>query len=151
MQKINLENLMLQALEMQTTLANAKRNDELCLKHMVEMIDYASKELNDMFGRLGVRGIYVYVGRMNGASAPIIVCDPELWKTEYTIGHIQCPYEVHTIHGKEYTLQLDPQYVIYEPYSTSRKTFYGDDLNAFLMGCQDKIREILFNHLQATK
>ena len=146
-----LENLLAEATEMQTALADAKANDAQCFNRMVEMIDYTSEELNNMFGRLGVRDIYVYVGRMNGASAPIIVCDPTNIKTEYTIGHIQCPYKKHTIHGKEYTTCLDPHYVIYEPYSTSRKTFYGDDLNAFLMGCQDKIREILFNHLQATK
>ncbi len=146
-----LENLLADAIEMQTTLYNAKRNDELCLKRMNEMMETTTKRLNDMFSKLGLRGVYVYVGGMNGASAPIIICDPARLKTTYTIGHIQCPWEEHTIHGKKYTKYSLPHIVKYEPHSTSLKVSYGNDIHAFLKGCEGEIREILFQHLEATK
>lgn len=146
-----LENILAEAIEIQTTLYNAKRNDENHLKTLNQMGEATTKCLNDMFSKAGVRGVYVYMGRMEGASASIVVCDPARLKTTYTIGHIQCPWEEHTIHGKKYTLYSPPHFVIYVPYSSTQKTSFGNDINAFLEGCRNSIREILFQHLEAIK
>lgn len=148
-----MENLLAQALEMQTKIDTAKSNDTQRIQQLKNMGLLTEKYISNQFANMGLKGVYAFIGNMSGASAPIIISDPAIGKIaqKYTIGHIECPWEEHTIYTKKYTEYKEPHFVIYKPHSTIEKVSYGNDINAFLKGCDDAIREILFRHLEATK